>query len=163
MPTAPVSQDRVREAQEAYEQHGSHAAAAEALGIAKSTLQNRLQGGSRPPLDPVGEGYYLKGVSTLVGEDGETKAQWLKTSKEAERQAQALQEAVEAAKESIPRAKPEKPPRRTESDLCACYVLSDAHIGGLVWGEETRDRDWDSDIAEATILAIARGAGTARR
>lgn len=145
-------EEKARTAQEAYEKHGSHSAAARSLGVAKSTLQEWLHLNDRPPLDPVGEGYYVKGVSTLVGEDGETKAQWIKTSKEAERQAQALQEAVEAAKESIPRAKPEKPPQRTESDLCACYFLADAHLGMLAWGEETRGTDWDTDIAEQTIL-----------
>jgi len=152
MPTPPLSREKIEAAQRAYDEQGTEKGAAEALGLSRSAVRNRLQQGQRPPLEPVGEGYEVRGVSTLVDADGQVKGQWIKTAREADRRLQAAQEAVEALKAGVPRVTPEKPPQRTQDDLCACYVLTDAHLGCLAWGEETRSDDWDTDIAEQTVM-----------
>lgn len=148
-----VSEKLRQQAQETLDQHnGNQTHAAQALGISRSTLQNRLKGG-QGHFEKVPEGYEVKRISTYVDSDGEISGQWTVASEDRHRQAQALTQALEAAKEGIPRAKPQKPPQQTTESLCACYVLADAHIGMLAWGEETRGEDWDSDIAEQTIMA----------
>jgi hypothetical protein len=61
-----------------------------------------------------------------------------------------MREAVEALKEDVPRAAPVKTSPSTNDQLASVYILTDAHIGMMAWGEET-GADWDVDIAEDTI------------
>lgn len=151
MPQPPLSQDKLDEAWDAWVTHGSVKDAALSLGIPRSTLQNRLAKCNAVPTEAIPDDHRIKGVSTFVDAGGNTRGQWIKTQQDADIRQQAFTEAVEAAKESIPRATPEKPPQRTESDLCACYVLSDAHIGMLAFSEETGGDNWDTQIAEETL------------
>lgn len=96
----------------------------------------------------VPEGYVVKGTSTLYHEEKGQVLQWVKTSRDAERQREMMLEAVQAACEEI---KPEPCTLRASfgdnPDLMSLYVLTDYHLGMLSWGEET-GADWDTDIAE---------------
>ena len=159
MPTPPLSDEKAIEAAQALEDNGGNIShAAKALGLDRKTYKHRLQRAAErgfcPANDRSGtapEGFHVKGKSTLYGEDGGIRAQWVKTSRDEQRRAEALQAAVEAAKEDIPRAEPEKPPKSTDDDLAACYVITDYHLGALSWAEETGD-DWDTDIAEDMLV-----------
>lgn len=143
----PITEENQRQAQEAVETYGSHAKAAVQLGVAKSTLQNWLKGTSKPPLEAIGEGYYVKGVSTLVGEDGQTKAQWIKTSKEEQERNEAFTAGIQDALARFENGAPKAPaPRKTESDRLTVYPISDLHLGAYAWGDECGE-DYDSDIA----------------
>lgn len=93
------------------------------------------------------DGYKIKGTSTLY-KDGMPALQWVKTSLDAERQAEMMREAIAALSEDLPKLAPTTPNGKEYSDeLMAVYPLGDPHIGVLAWGEET-GQDWDLKIAE---------------
>jgi hypothetical protein len=99
----------------------------------------------------VPDGFHLKGTSTLYGDDGKQKLQWVKTSIDHERQEQMMLEAVKAmASEIVPTA-PLPMPAHTKSKLLNCYVITDYHLGAKSWGEET-GADWDVQIAEQLLV-----------
>ncbi|NID14362.1 winged helix-turn-helix domain-containing protein [Luteibacter yeojuensis] len=101
---------------------------------------------------PLPLGQKLRGTSTLVDKrTGETVLQWIKSSEDAEEQAEAMQAAIAAMGEKIPREKPRRAPAVCNTDLLNCYVLTDYHLGMLAWGEET-GADWDLGIAEDMLV-----------
>ena len=156
--------DRQNEVWAAYEKEGSATKAAKALGIARQTVDTalkvikikRAKMGLTDNMDVtphVGSGYGIKGVSTLVGEDGKAKLRWVKTSVDAEAQEAAMCATIAAMKEEI---KPVKKVKKTKapksSELMNLYTITDYHLGMLAWKEETGD-DWDTQIAEDTLVA----------
>lgn len=95
----------------------------------------------------VPDGFHLKGTSTLYGDDGQPKLQWVKTNIDHQRQEELMREAIEAMADDLPRLSPRKIPRQKyRKDLMACYPIGDAHIGMRSWPKETGDM-WD--LAEA--------------
>lgn len=116
---------------------------------------------------PVPDGYSVKGVSTLYGEDGAIKGQWVKSQADPDRQREILQSAFDGMADKLARAKPIKPPRHCNEDLLTCYICTDFHLGMLAWGEETRDEPWDLGIAEKLLIdwfaaAIAQSPASGR-
>ena len=99
----------------------------------------------------VPDGYFVKGVSTLYGDSGEVKAQWVKSLIDPEKQEAMYREAIAAMSEAIPREKAVKPPKNVAKDLLSLYVITDYHLGMLAWGEET-GADWDIKIAEDLLV-----------
>jgi len=157
-----ASTDRQKEILNAYFEHGSFRKAANALGIMHSTVQdsidriraNAAKRGYSPKHDMthvVPPPYVVKGHSTLYGEDGKPKLQWIKTSLDNDKYQALMLEAIEALKEDIPRVSMMMPPPLGNADLLNCYVITDYHLGMLSWGEET-GADWDLDIAEKLII-----------
>lgn len=150
---------------DAVQMYGTQTAAADALGVNRRTLERALKAvrdraakqGYAPQHDMVHtapDGFGVRGVSTLYthGEDGQkVAAQWVKTSRDHERQQEIMQVAIEAMAADIPRAVPVKPPQRTVDNLLNLYVITDYHLGMYAWGEET-GADWDADIAERLLL-----------
>lgn len=146
----------------AIEELGSKVAAAAFLGINTRTLYRRLecmqQGKSlgqvyqRPVEFQHRDDEVFKGRSVLWNPaTGEEKLEWVKTDRDKQKQLEAMQEAAEALKEDIP-AIPEIDIRNPVSNqLLNLFVLTDAHIGMLAWGEETGE-DWDTNMAEEMIL-----------
>jgi hypothetical protein len=100
----------------------------------------------------VPEGYRIKGVSTLYGDDGALKLQWVKSQVDPEAMRAAIDAALRVMGESIPRAKPVKAPGHCVEHLLSCYVITDYHLGMLSWHEET-GADWDTAIAEDLLVA----------
>lgn len=131
------------------------------LGVTRSSLQHmirRINGESlhqaneyKPPEHLMPEGHKLVGVSTLTKtEDGEP--QWIKTREDAKQREAMFQEAIEAFKAEIPRARPTPQPKlQRNEELLNLYVLTDYHIGMKAWGEET-GVDWDIKIAENLLV-----------
>jgi len=143
----------------AIDQTGSQAGAAAFLGIHKRSIERRVRSIKDGTTAEDQHAHQLeqrddeifKGRSVLWNpETGERKLEWYKTDRDKQVQLEQMREVIEGMKEDIPRAKPVTPPASVSNDLCACYVLSDAHIGMLAWGEETGE-DWDTKIAEETI------------
>lgn len=143
---------------EALREGGSQRAAARLLGVGQSSVHGRLQSlkakGWSPEhgwTHPVPDGYKVKGVSALYGADGQLKAQWVKSQVDPEAMRAALDAALRAMGESIPRAKPVPAPKHNLPALLNCYVVTDYHLGMLSWHEET-GADWDTTIAESLLV-----------
>lgn len=101
--------------------------------------------------------HYVKGVSSYyeVGEDGERKLsrQWVKTDRRKDDLVRLKEEVLAALLDEIPREKPNKAnPRKFDESLANLYVITDYHFGLLAWGEETRQGDWDIQIAEERLV-----------
>lgn len=155
--------ERQRDILTAIETHGSQRAAAEALGLARGTISSAIASvqaraakmGWSPSHDmtrTVPDGFRVKGTSTLYGEDGKPKLQWVKSQVDQERQEAIFREACAAMAETLPRVKPAPRPAKTDAALCNLYTLTDCHVGALAWHKEGGS-DWDVKIAERTLVA----------
>lgn len=161
----PFATERQWECYAAVQEHGGVVAAAKALGVQHSAVSRRVRemkakaakAGYSPDHDmtrTVPDGYSVHGVSnyyTWKDEDGNTRGQWVKSRVDALKQQAAMQSAIEAACEDVPRVKPSKPPPPVQSELCNAYIITDYHLGMLSWHEETGD-DWNLDIAERMLV-----------
>ena len=98
------------------------------------------------------DGQRVKGISALVNADGREIVKWIKTGVDAERHDVLMREAIEALKESVPRAEIVPAPTRTLDDLLCQYTITDAHLGALAWNEETRGGDYDLSIGERLLV-----------
>ena len=94
--------------------------------------------------------HVLRGTSTLYGEDGVKKLQWVKTKLDDLKANEAMRAAVEALAENVKRAKPVKPPVNVKPHLCNLYTVTDCHIGMRAWKPESGD-NWDLEIAERVL------------
>ena len=95
----------------------------------------------------VPDGFKVKGVSSLYDQDGQLKAQWVKSTADQERQRILLEESIKAMAEDLPKVVHRDYELEASSSLLAAYPIGDAHIGMLSWHEETGE-DWDLKIAE---------------
>ena len=99
----------------------------------------------------VPSGYKVSGVSTLYDKDGEVSIQWVKTTADAERQAAAMQAALDALKEELtpyPRTTYKGTPCET---LANQYTITDYHLGMYAWHEESGE-DWDLKKSEDLLI-----------
>lgn len=143
------SDDEIRAALEA--SRGNIAATARALGANERSLRRRIkamQGDLEAP-----DGFRVTGKSTLIDRrTGETVLEWVKISRDAERQRELMEAAIAALASEIPRAEPAQAPEWTNAALANCYVITDYHLGMYAWPEET-GAAWDSQIAEDLLVA----------
>ncbi len=108
------------------------------------------------PLPALQDGYHVKGTSTLVGPDGETKNQWIKTDKDKEDQLRLLKEFAAGLAEDLRGSSIVSNPPKTSIDcLMANYIEPESHFGMYSWAGETRE-DYDLNIADDLLR---RGAG----
>jgi len=151
----------------AIEQTGTNAGAAALLGIHLRTLERRVknikEGVSAEdnsanallaPPHPMEErdDEVFKGRSVLWNPaTGEQKLEWYKTDRDKQAQYDAMKRAIDALKEDIPAVPRVRQKIKTDNKLLNLFVLTDAHIGMLAWGEETGE-DWDTSLAEDMIL-----------
>jgi hypothetical protein len=160
MPQKPLSADEMLEALRVVSEYGSITEAARRLGLNRETLQSRVNRArtemAKGTLDPdlatrVPEGHKVRGVSTLYNQDGEIKAQWVKTDIDPHHVAEAREAAIQALAADIPRVSPLPAPTQSLADLLALYTLTDGHVGMLAWHREG-GQDWDLQIAEDVIV-----------
>lgn len=96
---------------------------------------------------PLPIGLKLKGTTTLTDlRSGERVLQWVKADEDAVAQKSALEAAVKAMAEKLPRIEPRKVKGSFKADLMTGYPIGDPHIGMYSWREETGE-DWDLEIA----------------
>ena len=147
---------------DAIEKHGSHRAAAAALGMAHGSVGDSIAGlkkraarmGYAPEFDmtrPVPDGFFLRGTSTYFNKDGKVAGQWVKNQIDHDKQREIFQAACDAFCETIPRVRPRQAPAHGNADLLNCFVITDFHLGMLSHREET-GADWDIKIAENMII-----------
>lgn len=146
----------IRETQEAVAKYGSQTKAAQALGIARSSLQNRLRkaaltGNDGLVFKPVPFGHSVKGVSTYYDADGMPRSQWVKTRTDQINLEDLVEYFKDAFRDYDGSALPVKEPEFVDSSLMTIYPIADLHIGLLSWGAES-GMDWDMKIAEKVIL-----------
>lgn len=183
MPTPPLSDDLALEAAEALREHGSIAAAAAALNVPRSTMQNRVRharnrgflmteirvtettnadGSLRArsvTSKPLGEAWNVPDdwsvsrVSVLTDAEGREVQRWTRASPEIERAARFLEIAEKRLGHAAPLA-PIPAPSQADDDLLTVYPVSDAHLGQLSWGRETGE-DYSLDTACRTVTDLA--------
>lgn len=152
----------------AIEEHGSLTAAAKALGVVRSTIQESIQSAKRraalqghsPEHDmtrTVPDGYVVKGISTYYDKDGKPSGQWVKSSLDTEKQQELIREMIKTLTEDIKGLAPiSAPPKRTNSDYLAVFPVGDPHVGLQVWQQECGEA-FDLKIArEMTLGAVDR-------
>ncbi|NMZ77495.1 winged helix-turn-helix domain-containing protein [Pseudomonas nitroreducens] len=113
------------------------------------------------------EGFKMGKVTIQRNAAGDIERTWERMCEDQEKQLIAMQAAIEAMGEEIPRAAPVAFSRIVDRDLLNCYVITDHHLGALAWHEETRGDDYDLAKAEqllvdwfALAIATAPEAGT---
>lgn len=159
--------DRQREIVQAIIDAGSFKEAARRLGIAYSRVQavsvtvrgNAARQGYAPEHDHHGgvpDGYQLRGASTLYDRrTGQPLLQWVKTTRDQDRQLEMMREAVAALVEDVVPVEPSALPTARREDLLTVYPVSDHHVGMYAWAEETGDADWDLDLARRSLTSAA--------
>jgi len=146
-----------REAVEAVEKYGNQTKAAEALGIARSTLQDRLGHAMKyQEADPA-----IQGAMSEVGmqDAGVLHSGWIKTDGasmyfQMPRDEETPEDIAERIKEALTDVKPiptVEAPENQKADLLTLYPLPDAHLGQYSWSEETGE-NYNADIASERIL-----------
>src|ERR1700761_7951753 len=95
--------------------------------------------------------HVIKGISALVDGSGNEVLKWIKTREDDESRQAAMDAALEAFKERIPKSDPVKSPKHGNDDLLNQYTVTDLHFGMLAWREET-GADYDLKIAEKLLL-----------
>lgn len=160
-----LSDELCQEAVDVLAAHGSVSAAARILRVTRSTLQSRLDNARRRKFEPKcqalitgdqaapGPGLALRGTSTLYGDDGRAKLQWVKTSADQQRIDEMQRAALKALCEEIKPLPLVKAPRHLNKDLATLYTMTDCHVGMLAWDKET-GADWDLGIAEECLTSI---------
>lgn len=95
--------------------------------------------------------FVVKGVSTLYDENGNQRAQWVKTKLDENQSLEIVKEWIESLTEGVKGKAPQvKPPAYVSNDLLAAYPYGDPHFGLYSWAEETGD-DFDLNIAESVM------------
>lgn len=139
-----------REALEAYETHGSQRKAAQALGITRFSLRDRLVAAwKHQALDPA-----IKGAMQEAGmQDAEVlHSGWIKTEGASlyfqvpSKETTSIVDRIKDALADLPAVAPVEPPEHVLSDLLTVYPIADAHIGMMAWGRETGE-DYNTRIA----------------
>lgn len=161
MPTPPLSDEEALAALEAVRRHGGVGPAAQALGLAPSTLRSRTLVAARRGLDlaapsekyRVREGHAIRAESALLDDEGRIVQRWIKTREEADREADFL-EAVQDALSRFRPVAPISPPAAADADLCTLIPIADAHVGMRAWGRETGE-SYDLDIARQVMTETA--------
>lgn len=147
---------------QAYIQHGTQRAAADAMGVDQSQVsqavhraQNAAAKRGWSPhhglINPVPEGFVVERFSAQhKDEDG--NVQWIKGKLDQEWVEKQVREAVDALKETIPKVKLTPLSKAIRAaELLNLHVVTDFHLGMKSWNEETGE-DWDLEIAEDLLV-----------
>jgi hypothetical protein len=103
---------------------------------------------------PVGDSQLLAGASTLYGADGQIKLQWVKSMPEREEQIkERLKEYAEALTADMSQFVPHEsqPELCNDPDLLSAIFMGDAHVGQYSHAPETRQADFDTNLATRQI------------
>ena len=102
-------------------------------------------------------GFTVKGTSTLYGDQGNIKIQWVKTNQERETFLEQLNMVTHVFCEEVAgKSRAIHAPKISNKDLCCVIPIADLHFGMYSWQDET-GADYDCDIAKQIMLgAITR-------
>ncbi len=141
---------------------GNITAAAEIAGLGRSTVSEHVsrlkrkaaRQGYAPEHDMIHTApptHLVKGVSTLYGDDGSVKQQWVKTDLQRQQLEEAFLDAARAVAEEWKPRKPTKGPKDTDGESLTVYPLGDPHIGMYAWAQEA-GKDFNADIARQQLV-----------
>ena len=139
-------------------QIGAIRRAAKECGVSQGTVRQAIERvkaraakmGYAPEHDlnkPTTAPFVVKGTSTLYGEDGQPKLQWVKTNLDREAQIEIMKQAVEALCEDVTPVKAIPAPPDVNEQLMSVYLFGDAHVGMRAWADEAGE-NFDLQIAE---------------
>jgi hypothetical protein len=154
VPTPPLSDEKMREAVEAVQTHGSINRAADALGLARSTVQDRVKAAARKGIAPghwengTAPGYAIGKVTIQRGPTGAVERTWERQSPDAAQSQEAFAAAIRDLCLSVPPAPLIPAPVAFDDDLLNVIPMGDPHFGLLSWKPETGE-SFDLEIAEA--------------
>lgn len=162
MPTPPMTDEKCLEAVQALQEHGSQSAAANALGIARTTFQDRLRMAARRGIAPghwesgTAPGFSIGKVTIQRGPSGQVERTWERQHPEAEASQAAFDAAIRDLCERIPPLPVIPAPRSVDNDYLNLFPMGDPHFGLRSWRPETGE-DFNLEKAEAmTFGAIDR-------
>lgn len=147
---------------EAIEQCGSHNKAGVLLGVHRSVIDRSMISlkaraaakGYSPEhamTRTVPDGFKVKGISTYFNADGVASGQWVKSTADAERQAEMFKAFIAELCEDVKGKAPTiTPPATTDNQLLAVYPIGDHHHGMYAEGAETGSH-YDCSIASRTL------------
>lgn len=162
----PYATAKQREKLEAINQHKSVRAAARALGVQYTAVNQALAAvkrkaalqGYSPEHDmtrTVPEPFVLKGVSTYYNKDGKPSGQWVKSQLAQEQYNEMVRGAIAAFVEDVPQLPVVPAPLDFQSDIIPWIQIGDAHLGMLAHAAEAGE-NFDLKIAESELCgAIA--------
>lgn len=168
MAAAQLSDEKAQQAVDAFHDHGTKSAAANALGIPRNTFVTRLQvaiqrgfhlsGGARDAMRATNlSGVEIAGGYRHVYDDDGKKTETVRWSvPKMELELETVLDRAAAKFADIPQAPPIPTPIHTNADLLTLYPLFDVHMGLRAWGEETGGDDYDLKLS-ASDLHMAIG------
>jgi hypothetical protein len=155
--------ERQKQYLEACIKHGSMRAAARAMGVAENAVRESMgclrrkaaRQGHAPGHwdDGVAPGYVM-GKVTVQRAGGAVERTWERQHPELRAILEAIQAAVEAAREELPLAAAAAAPATVREDMCTQYTVTDFHFGALAHAEDGDGlgADWNLEIAEETLV-----------
>lgn len=100
--------------------------------------------------------HVVKGVSTLYGDEGQIKQQWVKTDLKKEAEAEAFRDSLQVYLEEVPPIKAIAPPdRELNKDIIPWVQIGDAHLGMLAHDVEV-GHNFDLKIAEQELTTAIK-------
>jgi hypothetical protein len=144
----------------------SNADIAEKLGITKSYVRSAqtkakhyaAKRGYAPEHDmshPTADGFVVKGVSTLYGDDGQVKQQWVKTNIDLESQIETFREAIQnVVQDYVQVADVIHEPKNSidlDTDVIPWFNIGDGHLGMLAFDHEV-GHNFDLKIARSELI-----------
>lgn len=145
-------------------EHGSQRKAATALDISHQVIGRAIRAikrraakqGYSPDHDmthTAPESHIVKGVSTLYGDDGQVKQQWVRTDINKSDQAEALIAFTEGLASDLKGVHQEvDAPELYDESLMSCYIIGDHHMGMLAHAAITGADDYNIHQAESLLV-----------
>jgi len=162
--TPPLSDEKIRAAVQAVMEHGGNKTlAANALGIPRMTLSDRIKLAAKRGFAPghfvngVAPGFRMGKVTVQRGPDGSVERTWERQSPDSQAALEAITGAIEGiiadAKGALGKV---DPPKHYDADLLTVIPMGDPHFGLMTWAKEVGE-DFDLKIAEGlTFAAVDR-------
>jgi hypothetical protein len=157
MPTPPLPNEVLEETLDAYRRHGTYEYAARELGIAASTMRDRIAMARKRGIDS--SPGLREAVNRVDGGMDEARLAWRHDYDESGKKvgtvllkrtepepADVAAEIAETMNRITP-AVAAPAPEKTMGELLTVYPLMDVHLGMLAWGRETGASDYGTRIA----------------